>query len=221
MYQCKTCSKEFTSRHSYIGHCSSHNRGESYKIGRKKKVVKKEKVCKYCLIEFKSGQELGGHQINCKKNPNYESQRNSINYRISDKCKGRKLSEEHKNKLSDSMKKYLDENPGNIPYLKNHSSKESYPERVFRKALTRRGIEGWKQELPLLRYSLDFCFIKEKIDIEIDGGTHKLKSVIEKDTERDKKLTDLGWKIIRIDAREIIKNADLIIDNLLEIGMIP
>ena len=50
---------------------------------------------------------------------------------ISSKSTNRKHTEETKNKLSEIRKKYLLENPDKVPYLLNHSSKESYPEKYF------------------------------------------------------------------------------------------
>jgi hypothetical protein len=41
-------------------------------------------------------------------------------------AKGRKMSDEQKNKISESRKKYLMENPHMVPYKLNHSSKISY-----------------------------------------------------------------------------------------------
>lgn len=46
------------------------------------------------------------------------------------KKKPRTLSEETKKKISKSRKKFLDENPHMVPYLLNHSSKMSYPEKL-------------------------------------------------------------------------------------------
>lgn len=44
MYTCKHCEKTFENRYSYIGHSSSHNRGEEYKSKRKSnKPTKKER----------------------------------------------------------------------------------------------------------------------------------------------------------------------------------
>lgn len=79
---------------------------------------------------------------------------------------------------------------------------------IFRKKLEDYGITGWIQEYPFLRYSLDFAFVDFKLDIEIDGGTHNLESVRNKDIERDQTLQKSGWKIIRISAENLIKNAD-------------
>ena len=48
--------------------------------------------------------------------------------------KGKHLSEERKNKTSTSMKKFFKEHPDRVPYVLNHSSKESYPEKYFKAA---------------------------------------------------------------------------------------
>ena len=214
MYKCDKCNKEFNKRHSYIGHCSSHNRGDSYKIGRSKnkEIKKTKKNCIHCNIEFDSPLKLGGHQAHCKLNPKKEE---TIK-KLSKINKGKKMSDEQKKKISESRKKYLDNNPGNIPYLLNHSSKESYPEKIFRNELERRKIEGWEQEYPIKRYSLDFAFVDKKIDVEIDGETHNNKQVILKDLERDKILSLEGWKIIRFKSSDVKNNIDLVMNFLIK-----
>ena len=219
MYKCKICEKEYENRHSYIGHCSSHNRGESFKLGRKKKkdnkIIKNgpiiPKLCKYCDTGFEKGQQLAGHQTWCKLNPNLEKSKSKIVIAF----KGTKLTDLHKNKISESRKKYLDENPGRIPYLLNHSSKESYPEKLFRISLEKNNITGWEYNYPVKRYSLDFAFIDKMIDIEIDGETHNLKKVIAKDKIRTEELSSLGWKTIRFTSKEIKTNIEECIKILL------
>jgi very-short-patch-repair endonuclease len=201
MYCCKICNKEFENRHSYIGHCSSHSRGENYKKSRAKDKEIKKHICNFCNNEFENGWSLGGHKNFCKENPNREIRIEQIKRNFD--CKGSKLSEEHKKKISNSRKKYLDENPGNIPYLLNHSSKESYPERIFREELEKRNIKGWIQEYPIERYSLDFVFLENKLNIEIDGGTHDLPEIIKKDKIRDEKMNSLGFEVLRISAKDI------------------
>jgi 5-methylcytosine-specific restriction endonuclease McrA len=80
MYKCKICEKEFETKQQLGGHCSSHNRGESYKEKRRKKSAKhyiRKKnskleihICQYCGKKFKTGVALGGHTVYCKENPN-------------------------------------------------------------------------------------------------------------------------------------------------------
>jgi very-short-patch-repair endonuclease len=218
MYKCRICGKEFEKRYAYIGHCSVHNRNESYKLNRKKlgseennKNNIKIKKCKYCNKEFESGLQLGGHQTWCKLNENADD----LKMKIKKISSGRKLTEEHKDKISKARKKYLDENPGKIPYLLNHSSNESYPEKIFREALEKTLISDWKYNYPVKRYSLDFAFITRKIDVEIDGSTHNLEEIMIKDKLRDETLNFLGWKVIRFSAKEVKEDVGLCINKLL------
>jgi len=218
MYVCKICDKKFDKRYSYIGHCSSHNRGESYREKRKSKkiAIQKIKICEYCKEIFDNGFKLGGHKANCKKNHKFEKNKLIKKEKLSKISKGKKLSETHKNKISVSRKKYLDNNPGQIPYLLNHSSKESNPEKMFREQLENKRITGWIQEYSIKRYSLDFAFLEKKIDVEIDGETHNIPSVAIKDTERDITLSKMGWKIIRIKAKDIRNNIASVMDFIMK-----
>lgn len=112
--------------------------------------------------------------------------------------KPRKLTEETKKKISESRKKYLKENPDKVPYLLNHSQKESYPEKYFQTILKKSGLK-YKRFLQISYYNIDFAFIDKGIDLEIDGDQHIVdQKVVKSNIERDKFLTNNGWKIIRI-----------------------
>ena len=78
------------------------------------------------------------------------------------------LTDEHKRKLSEARIAYLKANPDKVPYLMNHSSKESYPEKYFTKIFDNEGLVVQK-EFRVSVYSLDFAIPDRKIDIEVDG----------------------------------------------------
>jgi very-short-patch-repair endonuclease len=150
--------------------------------------------CKYCDFETTDGRKYGGHLTNCKLNPNWENR--------SSKCgkanKGKKLSDETKLKISISRKRYLKENPDKVPYLLNHSRKESYPEKYFTQVFENKGL-SIKKEHRIGLYALDFCILEKQINIEIDGDQHYLdKKIIASDIRRTKYLEDKGWDVIRI-----------------------
>jgi very-short-patch-repair endonuclease len=150
------------------------------------------KKCKFCNLEFDHGRKLGGHQIWCKKNP----ERKSLIEKSGSGNRGRKLSDEQKKKISESRKKYLQENPEMVPYKLNHSSKISYPERYFLRVL--RGFI-FQYKVPGTLYEIDFANQERKIAIEIDGEQHyEDRKMVDHDLKRDKILKDLGWKTIRI-----------------------
>lgn len=112
--------------------------------------------------------------------------------------KKRTHSEETRNKISKSRKKFLTENPDMIPYKLNHKSKgESYPEKYFREWLEKENI-SFEQEYQFKLYSFDFL-IDGRIDLEIDGDQHILDEKIkEHDKKRDKITTDNGYLVKRI-----------------------
>lgn len=112
--------------------------------------------------------------------------------------KGKKHSQEEKDKIGEGVKQFLVEHPDMVPYLRNHSSKQSYPEAYFQELFE-------NEKLPLIyhkqisTYQLDFCNEEKLIDIEIDGDQHYLDpKVIANDEKRTSYLKSLGWTIFRI-----------------------
>lgn len=109
-----------------------------------------------------------------------------------------KHSDETKKKISESRIKYLKENPDKVPYLLNHSRKESYPEKYFKDLFKKEKIEV-DEKIRVGLYELDFCIKNKKINIEIDGDQHYLdKKIVKSDERRTKYLEDDGWDVIRI-----------------------
>ena len=115
----------------------------------------------------------------------------------------RKLSEETKQKISKGRTLFLEKNPDKVPYIINHSSRESYPERLFREMLIAHNVESWEQEYRNGIYRYDFAIPHLKIDIEIDGGTHKNPKVQKIDKKRDIWSESQGWHVIRFEAKDI------------------
>ena len=111
---------------------------------------------------------------------------------------GKNLPEEMKQNIGEGVKRFLIENPDMVPYKRNHSSKESYPEEYFTELFQQEGIKLVKQ-FSVHSYHLDFCDPDKKIDIEIDGDQHYLDpKIVEHDKIRNKFLEDSGWTLFRI-----------------------
>ena len=115
------------------------------------------------------------------------------------------LSAEHKQKISISRKKYLLENPDQVPYLLNHSSKQSYPEKYFSECFNGLNII---EEFKVGLYSLDFANPTKFHYIEIDGEQHYVdKRILDHDVVRTQYLKKLGWKVKRIRWKNFSKLA--------------
>lgn len=111
---------------------------------------------------------------------------------------GRKHTDEEKLKIGVGVKDFLVKHPDMVPYLRNHSSVESYPEKYFKELFTLEGLH-LVYHYRIHTYELDFCDIDKKIDIEIDGEQHYVDArIIESDKRRNEYLKALGWTIFRI-----------------------
>ena len=109
-----------------------------------------------------------------------------------------KRSEETRAKISKARKAYLKAHPDQVPYLLNHSSKESYPEKYFAEVFEQEGLIVEK-EFKVDSYSLDFAIPSKWVDIEVDGDQHFLdERIAQHDIKRTKNLEKQGWKVLRI-----------------------
>lgn len=120
--------------------------------------------------------------------------------------KGKSLSPECKKHLSKKLIIYLQEYPDRVPYIINHSSKMSYPEKIMYDALEMSSIKGWVYKYRNSIYEYDFALPELKIDIEVDGSTHNSEKVKKIDERRDKFSEKNGWKVLRFPADEVKHN---------------
>lgn len=211
MYQCKLCNKIFEKRQAFAGHMSSHNRGESYKIGREINGVKRKRlesknrtysVCRFCLRQFEKT-KIGMHTIKCEKNPDRDKNIPKTSW-----IKGKMHSNETKNKLSVSMKKaHMEGRAWNIGKSRWNNEK-SYPEKFFTLVIQNEfDNKEYISEYPIGKYSMDFAWPKLKKAIEIDGEQHiRFEDYKKRDLEKDEFCKNQGWEILRISWKDLYKN---------------
>ena len=110
---------------------------------------------------------------------------------------GKHWSDADKKRISEQRKQYLKLHPEKVPYVLNHSSKESFPEQFFRKAFTNEGFPKFTQDKYVNGYFLDFAFDGLYKYIEVDGEQHYLdKKIVEHDILRQKNLSITEWKCV-------------------------
>ena len=121
--------------------------------------------------------------------------------------RNKKLSEEHKRKISEKMKiAHKEKRAWNIG--KNRWKKEkSYPEKFFIKVIENEFLDkNYTSEYWIYKYCLDFAWIDLKKVIEIDGDQHLFENHIIKDKEKDSYLISQDWKILRIRWKDMYNN---------------
>jgi len=87
---------------------------------------------------------------------------------------------------------------------------ESPIEVVMALALKRNAkTKGFKLQLNIGPYRVDFAFPKKRIIVECDGRKyHSSPADMKRDQRRDKYLSSLGWRILRFSGRTILLDAD-------------
>lgn len=128
-----------------------------------------------------------------------------------------KPSDKTRKKISISQRKYYKEHPDKLPYLQRHSSNKSPLEDLFEKALIKNDIKGWVRKYRIGLYEYDFAFPLMKIDVEIDGHTHNIDSVIVKDRQRDEWSKTNSWTVVRFNAKYVRNDVQICIDHLRKI----
>jgi very-short-patch-repair endonuclease len=56
----------------------------------------------------------------------------------------------------------------------------------------------FRRQFPIDRYIADFASMEAKLVVEIDGLSHADADAAAYDAERDARLADLGWRVLRV-----------------------
>lgn len=122
------------------------------------------------------------------------------------------LSQETKQKISNSMKKAHAEGRAHNIGQSRWNNEPSYPEQWFMNVIENEfSDKNYIREYPFFKYSLDFAWPDKKFCVEIDGAQHYrnnsegLKQQ-KRDREKDELLAANGWYEIRISWKTICLN---------------
>ncbi len=77
---------------------------------------------------------------------------------------------------------------------------------------------SFRRQRPILNFIVDFCCLELLLIIEVDGITHECNSAIEKDSERDQKLEEIGFSVLRFSSWEVLNrmvDIDVLLTNWL------
>jgi very-short-patch-repair endonuclease len=73
------------------------------------------------------------------------------------------------------------------------------------------GVQFYRQK-PIGDYIVDFYAPTAKLVIEIDGSQHLEAPQVAKDRERDEYLGRLGLTVLRINGRQVLKEAEAVVE---------
>jgi len=91
----------------------------------------------------------------------------------------------------------------------------SLPEVLLWKQLQKRPA-GFKfrKQFPFEQITADFACLESRLIIEVDGESHSFGNRPAKDAARDALLARAGFRVIRIPAREVLKNMDGVVSGI-------
>ena len=68
---------------------------------------------------------------------------------------------------------------------------------------------AFRRQVPLLGFIADFYAPSARLIVEVDGGYHARR--VTADTRRDRKLARAGYRVLRVEAPEVMRDLPLVI----------
>lgn len=94
--------------------------------------------------------------------------------------------------------------------LRNNSTKSEIRLWKYLKNKKMYGFDFHRQK-PIDNYILDFFCYELMLGIELDGYSHQLEEVIEKDPLKNKKMTALGIEVLRFSDKDVFNNINSVL----------
>ena len=73
----------------------------------------------------------------------------------------------------------------------------------------------FRRQVPRLGYILDFACLPARLVVEVDGGQHGFDLHAARDIERDRRLSEAGFAVLRFWNHEVDRNLQGVLDTIL------
>jgi very-short-patch-repair endonuclease len=73
---------------------------------------------------------------------------------------------------------------------------------------------GFRRQMPVAGYIVDFACPSKKLIVEVDGSQHAAEPVASRDGDRTAKLESLGWTVLRFWNDDILRDIDNICQHI-------
>ncbi len=92
------------------------------------------------------------------------------------------------------------------------------PEKRLWRALRQRlsvGGSHFRRQVALDRYVADFCCLKARLIVEVDGNQHGTDAALVYDVARAAALEAQGFRVLRFTNRDVMTGIDVVLDTIL------
>ena len=73
----------------------------------------------------------------------------------------------------------------------------------------------FRRQVPIEGYVADFCCLKARLVIEVDGNQHGFDANAQRDAARTEALKSRGYRMLRFSNREVMTAIDIVLDTIL------
>jgi very-short-patch-repair endonuclease len=77
---------------------------------------------------------------------------------------------------------------------------------------------GFRRQMPIAGYIVDFACPEKKLIVEVDGSQHGEGQQADIDAKRDRRLEELGWTILRFWNDDILRDIDGVCDHVVTVA---
>ena len=85
------------------------------------------------------------------------------------------------------------------------------PEKVLWRALRKSDL-GFRRQVPIGRYIVDFVHLQARVVVELDGGWHDLPERELHDSLRDAWLNTQGYRVVRFRNQQVLDDLCAVVD---------
>ncbi|OYU76089.1 MAG: hypothetical protein CFE32_11695 [Alphaproteobacteria bacterium PA3] len=87
-------------------------------------------------------------------------------------------------------------------------------EEIFWRRVRNRQLAGLKfrRQVPIHGIVVDLACLAHRLVVEIDGGIHELPEVRARDQDRDAKLLNFGYRVMRFSDRAVFEALETLVD---------
>jgi very-short-patch-repair endonuclease len=72
----------------------------------------------------------------------------------------------------------------------------------------------FRRQVPIGRYLADFCCLRSRLVVEVDGGQHGTDAALDYDERRTAYQKAQGYRVLRFANHEVMRSTDVVLDTI-------